>query len=217
MLTSLLSLILIAETGQVLGKIVPTIAHPDFPQQFQEAQIGKGVGLLAAMPACETLAEDIPLCFREQKEGKRRWLSQGDLSRREQSTAALKAQIQARIWSNPLRKSHTVEGIEWWQVEAIDGEESLLFLHPEWLGIVGDNAVVAAPARGVVLSWNAGDTDNDKILAVGVRRIYEGSEFPVTPKIFRHTAKGWVVWGEAVMPKNKPADQKSDKPKTGDN
>jgi len=25
----------------------------------------------------------------------------------------------------------------------------------------------------------------------------------VSPKIFRYTAEGWVVWGEAVLPKKK--------------
>ena len=74
-----------------------------------------------------------------------------------------------------------------------------LFLRPHWLR-VGVGAVFSVPALGVVWAWKWGDAENDQIMAVGVRRIFEQADFPLSPKILRYSEGAWVVWGEAVLP-----------------
>jgi len=49
----------------------------------------------------------------------------------------------------------------------------------------------------VVLVWEGGQAEVDKILAVGVRKIYETRPGAVTPIIFRWTGSEWVAFGEA--------------------
>ena len=98
---------------------------------------------------------------------------------------------------NPLVRKTVDGGGDWWQAETVDGYHSLVFLRPDWLDAVGATPVVAAPAKGVVIAWNSGDSENDQIMAVGVRRIFESHQAPVSPLIFKRSEGAWVVWGEA--------------------
>jgi hypothetical protein len=56
--------------------------------------------------------------------------------------------------------------------------------------------VLAIPARDAVLAWSLGDAELDKIMAVGVRKLFEASAFPVSRKILAWDGHRWVVRGE---------------------
>lgn len=174
------------------------MVHPDLPSQFASAALEKGlVGDSVAM-ACQILAEGVPLCFRIESQGRRDWFSLAEASAWGLSLETLGNAVALDPGANPFVEKHVVDGGHWWQVEAKDGQASFVFLNPAWLDRVGDSAVVAAPSAGVVIAWQSGDDSNDKIMAVGVRALYDQAESPVTPKIFRHSEEGWAVWGELV-------------------
>jgi hypothetical protein len=63
---------------------------------------------------------------------------------------------------------------------------------------LGGKCVVGVPARGVLLAWIPGDLDFDKIMAVGVKRLYDSLPNAVTSVLYTFDGKNWVVWGEAV-------------------
>lgn len=72
-------------------------------------------------------------------------------------------------------------------------------LFPEALEArLGGKCVVGVPARGVLMAWVPGDLDFDKVMAVGVRRLYDSLPNPVTPTLYTFDGKAWQVWGEAV-------------------
>jgi hypothetical protein len=200
MATPLFQLIASALFGQAPGPIVPTVSPPDLPAAYALAAMEKGLSGSAVVQACQILDEGVPLCFRVEREGRRDWFSLGEAEEWGLSLEGLATAVRLESEANPFVEVRVEDGGHWWQVEAVDGREALVFLHPIWLERVGPNAVVAAPASGLVLAWESGDEGNDKIMAVGVRRIFEEANSPVSPKIFRHTKQGWKVWGEAVLP-----------------
>jgi hypothetical protein len=204
MTTPSLSIIALSLFAQAPGPIVPTVTHPDLPSQFSERALENGlVGDSIAM-ACQILAEGVPLCFRVEVDGMRNWFSLAQAQTWGFSLETLAQAVDLDQSSNPFVEKKVPHGGHWWQVEAKDGRESLVFLNPGWLEPVGDLAVVAAPAAGVVIAWQSGDSDNDKIMAVGVRALFDQADAPVSPKIFRHTKGAWTVWGELV-PEVEPA------------
>jgi hypothetical protein len=196
MTTPALSLILFTALGQAPGPIVPTVAHPDLPSEFAKAALAQGATGDAVAQACTFLGEGVPLCFRVEANGRREWFSLAQAQAWGLDLKALQNAVLLDPEKNPFVEKKVEGGGHWWQVEAPDGRESLVFLHPEWLSVVGEKAVIASPASGVVIAWQSGDTDNDKIMAVGVRALFDQSDAPVSAKIFTHTTKGWVVWGE---------------------
>ena len=185
--------------GQAPGPIVPTIAHPDLPAEFARAALERQETGESLAQACTYLGEGVPLCFRVEVDGKRNWISVAELKSWGLSLEDVGKAVKIQEERNPLVEMRPPDGGHWWQVEARDGRESMIFLNPEWLSVVGESAVVAAPIRGVVLAWESGDPENDKIMAVGVRALFDQGEAPVSPKLFRYTNKGWVVWGEIVL------------------
>jgi hypothetical protein len=87
----------------------------------------------------------------------------------------------------------------YWSGDLDDGLDAAVFLQPGVLAkTVGGDAVVAAPAQGVVVFWQPGHPEQDQILAVGVKRMYEEAAHPVSPRVYRWDGKRWVVWGEAM-------------------
>ena len=63
---------------------------------------------------------------------------------------------------------------------------------------LGGRCVIGVPARGVLLAWIPGDLDFDKIMAVGVKKLYDSLPNAVTSVLYTFDGKSWVVWGEAV-------------------
>ena len=159
--------------------------------------------------ACTYLGEGVPLCYRLEQEGTRRWFSVAEAADWGFTVDQLSAQVELSGLENPFVRKRVDGGGDWWQVETVDGRHGMVFLKPQWLERVGSEAVVAAPAKGVVLAWNAGDAENDQIMAVGVRRIFDSHDAPVSPLVFRWQAGSWVVWGEA---RPAPEEQAQEEP-----
>jgi hypothetical protein len=197
MITPFTFLIASLGLGQAPGLILPELVPPELPPAFAEEGLQKGLSGLSVVQACDYLGEGVPLCYRLVQEGRGRWFSLGEAENWGVSQSMLSQAVEFDRGANPFVQKSVEGGGKWWQVEALSGRHSLVFLNPDWLEAVGPAAVVASPAKGVVIAWNTGDPENDQIMAVGVRRIYETHDAPVTPLIFRWHEDTWVVWGEA--------------------
>ena len=87
----------------------------------------------------------------------------------------------------------------YWVSQVGDGFDAAGLLHPEKLSaIAGTTPVIGIPTVGTFLMWIPGDAELDKIMAVGVRRIFEEASHPVSDKVYRWHNGAWVVWGEVV-------------------
>ena len=85
-----------------------------------------------------------------------------------------------------------------WVANTADGLDSAGLLHPNGLAAAaGAPPVVAVPGKHTFVMWVPGDADFDKVLAVGVRRMFEASSHPISPLVYRWDDDKWVVWGEA--------------------
>lgn len=186
--------------GQPPGLILPELAAPSLPAAFANAGLEQGLDGAEVAQACDYLGEGIPLCYRLIADGKKRWFSHAEAADWGIPLDQLSTAVDAEAAPNPLVHHKVEDGGEWWQVEAPDGHHSLIFLRPDWLEVVGPRPVVAAPAKGVVIAWNSGDSDNDQIMAVGARRIFDSHQAPITPLIFKRHEDRWAIWGEAKTP-----------------
>lgn len=94
----------------------------------------------------------------------------------------------------------TVEGFKqpYFLANEGDGRDHVPLLFPSAIAArVGTGAVVAVPARGVLVAWVPGDLLFDKVVAVGVRKMYETLEGPISPLIYQWDGQKWSPWGEA--------------------
>lgn len=98
------------------------------------------------------------------------------------------------------RKS--VEGIGgYWVRSENDGRSGLVFVQPERLQVLSPaGLVVAWPQPGVVIAWVPGNPSLDQVLSVGVAKMFEATNHPISKKIYRHDGEEWLVWGEAKAP-----------------
>ena len=181
----------------VPGEILATAAPPGIEALWTEEARLDGTAGAASELACRTLAEDIPLCFRVEQDGRRRWVTKADLLVWGVSIQELERLAGSALSASPL-KAMSVEGTawRWWTVQAKSGREGTVLLHPEWLEVVGPEAVLAIPGRDTLFAWNIGNEELDKIMVVGIRKAMEQSEVPVTGKILGFREGAWFVRGE---------------------
>ena len=52
------------------------------------------------------------------------------------------------------------------------------------------------------MAWVPGNPSLDQILSVGVAKMVEATNHPISSKIYRHDGDEWVVWGEAKAPES---------------
>lgn len=99
-----------------------------------------------------------------------------------------------------VRKS--VDGIGgYWVRSENDGREGLIFVRPEALKMLTPaELVVAWPQPGVVIAWVPGNPSLDQVLSVGVAKMVEATNHPISQKLYRHDGEEWLVWGEAKAP-----------------
>ncbi len=146
---------------------------------------------------CRKFAERARLCFTRAEAGGRPYYTRAD----GQSVEALEAAAKGAA-SDAVKRLEPVkvEGFEtpYWVAMTGDGRDHAALLHPDALRKrLGGDFVVAVPARGVLVAWIPGDVVFDKIVAVGVRRMYDTLPSPVSPVLYRWNGEAWITWGEA--------------------
>ena len=155
----------------------------------------------SALPACSRAAPEIVLCVMSRRVS-------GQVAMVDELTAAGLSTDQViamagrhleTAWSATPARTFTVDGVagRYFVRAAGDGFDAAALLRPELLAeLAGAVPVVAVPEDGTVVWWVPGDPDFDKMVAVGVRRMVEASDSPVSSRIYRHTGTEWSTWGE---------------------
>lgn len=177
----------------------PGLEPVDVEAQYRAWASANGVVGPAAELVCQPFAEAAKLCFSRPKGKGRAWWTQAD----GKDAAALLAAGKGKPAEAIGRlEPQQVEGytLRYWVAAKGDGRDHTAVLFPEELRAkVGGDFVVAAPARGVLVVWRPGeDMTFDKVVAVGVRRMYDTLPDPVSPLVYKWDGSVWKVWGQAI-------------------
>ena len=185
-----------APPGPLLPTAYPASVRDLWRQQVQE----EGGSAAAAELACEAVVEELLVCLRLESGGVRRLVTHQDLGDWGLGLAEEFQKIREEALENPLVRRQLSGTETWWTTEGLEGREAAIFFRPEWLAPVGEQPLVAIPARETVLAWNRDGGELDQIMAVGVRRFFDAAEHPVTPLVLAWQGGRWQTWGEARPP-----------------
>lgn len=182
----------------VPDSVRPAAAAADIGEQFAAWQAQTGDDSPA--PACRPLwPDEAVLCFKVVDEGTRRYVTDEDLAAWKTDLEGLEATLRRRA-SGPLVQSARVEDSElvYWSAAAGDGWSVRGALAPEALAeVVGEPLLVALPTDEVLIAWKQGDAELDKIMAVGVTRMYEEGA-GVSPVVHKWEDGRWSAYAEAT-------------------
>lgn len=199
-------MIVLALLAALLGAVAPADAAPrvdpglepeGVEAAFRAYAESQGRPEAARDLVCRRFAERARLCFTHAEASGRLYFTRGDgqaIEALEASSRGVAADAVKRL--EPVK----VEGFAtpYWMAAVGDGRDHAAVLHPDALQKrVGSGAVVAAPARGVLVAWVPGDVVFDKIVAVGIRRMYDTLPNPVSPLLYKWNGEAWITWGEA--------------------
>lgn len=187
----------------VPAEVTPVLAPADAPAQFAEHVGGPSPSL-----ACDPLWSDALVCFKVREGKKRRWVTSADLAKWKVDAPALRATLAeraiAKLADQP--KPVPVEGMpgaQYWVAAEGDGWAAAGVLQPSLLAerLGGAPILVAVPVDGVLIAWKIGDRELDRIVAVGVKEMYDAGDGPVTPIVHQWTGARWAPYAEAVPSK----------------
>jgi hypothetical protein len=189
--------VLVVLAGLALAGMDPGLEPADVQGQYRAFAEKKGRKGAETELVCRPFAEAIVLCF-SSSDGKKRVYATAAGGK---DAATLEAESRgtaeaALACLEPVQ----IEGLtrRYLACSRGDGRDHVPMLFPQELAEkLGGVAVVAVPARGVLVAWSPGDLDVDKAVAVGVRRMYEALPDPVSPLVYRWNGTSWVTWGEA--------------------
>ncbi len=182
-----------------------SLEPPEEIVRFRERRQAAGVNGPAAELACRPFAESLSLCFTWAADDGRRYVTGADLAAWRLGLAEVEARATARAAASlgedrPERTQVTdMEATYWLSMEG-DGLDHAAWLQPDRLdALFGPQVRVAVPARDVFIAWLGGSAELDRVMAVGVARIHDASDQPVTRKVFTwdQVEARWEVWGQA--------------------
>ena len=192
-------------SAQVAIPAVFVTAEPaDVDVLYRFAAETAGLDGPALTPACRAWSAFFAMCFMVEEDGARRLIHQGDLEEWQVDDAELEELARSQGLSLLSTFSGHQVGIAdlkddaYWLFEGENGLASTALLYPEWMvDRVGEGMVLAIPSRGRVVAWVPGDEEVDRVIAIGIRRLYEQAQIPVSSVIVRWNGQAWVRWGEA--------------------
>lgn len=180
----------------------PVVAPLDVDRRWQTHLELQGLppDRLACAPLWPTAAT---LCFRVWEGGMRRWVTLSDTGRWGTSTAALTDAVSG-LAAPHLAQAELLDvgGTSARYLRLVDGDgwAAAGALLPEQVAqrLGGSPIHVALPAESVLVAWHAGDGELDRIMAIGVRELYEQTPNPVSAQIQRWDGVRWTPYGEAT-------------------
>jgi hypothetical protein len=155
---------------------------------------------------CRPAFDGLLFCLTSVQQGRWTYANQANLDEWGLSSAEAHSRAAQDLRRLPLAdrlSPQSVEGVpgSYRAGQLDDGREASVLLAPEDLArLLGGPPVVAVPAQGAVIAWVPGNPLLDKVVAVGVRKMFDASKHPVSSRIYRWTPDGWQVWGEAKKP-----------------
>jgi hypothetical protein len=184
--------------------LYPQPEPPDVAAAFEALANAEGRTGPAADVRCSPYADGIVLCFRFDDGGKRKYVTEADVVAWRADDAALVSAATARAAAlDDARFERTAiadtAGGVYWVSRRGDGLDGAAFLDPRRLErIAGGPVVVAMPTASTFLFWRPDGGEVDRIVAVGVRRMADAADHPVSDRVYRWDGTRWRVWGQAV-------------------
>lgn len=195
----------------IVGWVSVALAAPDLLVSVEvsgvEDRFRAAAGVVGdgAIAACRSLAPDLSACLRVKEGDRRRMVSLADLggwglTEADAWSRALSV-VNAR-WDAHPAKAQTVDGMEgryFLRSEADGSDCAGMLLRRRLADLAGGAPVVACPVEGAALFWIpslGGSSDFDKVVSVGVRRLYEGEGRALSPRVYTWDGDKLVVWGE---------------------
>lgn len=178
-------------------RIDPGLAPEGVEEGFRAWASGEGRTGAATEIVCRPFAEEVRLCFTRVDGADRFYVTRADGKAVDALETEARGEAAAAI---AKLESVQVEGFSqpYFVRAEGDGRDHAPLLHPEALRArVGGDFVAAVPARGVLVVWAPGDVVFDKVVAVGVRKMYETLPDPVSPLVYRWDGATWKTWGQA--------------------
>ncbi len=184
--------------------VLPALEQPGIQISWSEHARSEGIEGLAAALACRSFAEGLALCFTTGPDDARRMVTLADLDAWQADLAVVETSALAGVAAglSPERP----------QVVQVEGDSRSYLLSAEGDGLDqaalfepaalqarfdGQPFAVGVPARGVLIAFPLGDRELETIVAVGIRRLWESVEDPITPAAYTWNGASWVVWGQA--------------------
>ncbi|MEQ1566599.1 MAG: hypothetical protein ABMA64_13235 [Myxococcota bacterium] len=164
-------------------------------------------GELPARPVCEPVwPEIVDLCYRVWDQGKRRWVVTGDLGAWAADAPALRERVASAAGEWVARAELVpIAGTPHQYLRLVDGDgwTAAGLLRPELAAerLGGGPIRMAYPAETVWIAWRAGDDELDRIMAIGVRELYDATAGSVSPRIVTWDPSApapWKPFGQAV-------------------
>jgi hypothetical protein len=172
--------------------VVGAVMEPDdVVAQYRLQATESGLPAAARELVCKSAAEGLQVCATVLSDSGWRYATDADPEVVKPTADWLRPQAGFR--------SKEVEGVgRYWVREHNDGREGLVFVRPDALKSITKVPMVAAwPVPGIIIAWVPGNPSLDQILSVGVAKMVEASNHPISAKLYRHDDKEWTVWGEA--------------------
>jgi hypothetical protein len=192
--------------------VLPLVDRPGIQISWSERARAEGAEGEAAVLACRMFAEDLALCFTVPDGEARRMVTLADLVAWEVELAALEAgalQAVSAGLSDERPQPVRIEGDSRSYLLSAEGDglDQAGLFHPGALQarFEGQPFAVGIPARGVLIAFPLGDRELETIVAVGIRRLWESVEEPISPAVYSWDGQGWMVWGQATPGRDEPA------------
>lgn len=181
--------------GPTGSEIAPVVLPATAPAEFAAWAKEAGLGGAAASILCRDFAEGLLLCFSRVASGRRLVLTAADGIDAATAEAAGRGTAAAAF---AALERVAVEGKAYWTRREGDGRDHVPALFPSELAAkVGGDLRVAFPARDLFLAWPAGDSDLDKMVAVGALKAFETLDQPVSPVVFAWRDGAWRPFASA--------------------
>lgn len=192
----MIALVLAALTASASPLVGAVMEPEDVVEQYRRHAFSKGHKGLQTELLCKPAVEGLQVCASVLDGKVWRYATHADQEVKSPTATMDGAKL------GFSRKS--VEGVGgYWVRSENDGREGLVFVRPEQLKVLSPAEVVVAwPQPGVVVAWVPGNPSLDQILSVGVAKMVEATNHPISSKIYRHDGDEWVVWGEAKAPES---------------
>lgn len=173
----------------------PGLEAADVQQQYTTWARSKKVKGPAAELACSHFAEGLELCFTKVSNGVRSYYTLADGQPAEQLVELGKGQEDAAVAQLSERY---VDGLapRYFLVTGQPRAHAAMLFPSALERLLGGKCVVGVPAVGVLVAWVPGDLDFDKVMAVGVKRMYDTLPDPVSPLAYTWDGARWGVWAE---------------------
>ncbi len=186
-------------------RLRPVLVSTDTPEGYASWRAARS---LAPDPlACETVwAGTNLLCFRLWEGQKRRFVLASDLAAWQVPITDLHTSVGRHAAEHVARAELVpIEGTEasWLRLLDGDGWAAAGLFRPDLVAdrLGGLPVRVAVPVEGALVAWRAQGEEIDRIMAVGVREIFEKGPAEVSPRIWSWDGKMWLPYGEAVPAK----------------